>query len=139
MRFARYAGVQVATYGVDMGLFLLLFSLAGWGAVAANIVAKVCAGISAYLAHRYFTFEPARHGKHLRQAAMYAGLWALNVPLATGLLAMFLLLGMPAVVAKFVADVFCVGLNYWVSGKFIFTAGGNRFVSPGVPRQQDGS
>ena len=29
MRFARYVGVQVVTYGVDMGLFLLLFVLAG--------------------------------------------------------------------------------------------------------------
>ena len=40
-----------------------------------------------------FTFEAAREGKHLRQAALYAGLWALNVPLATGLLALFLVLG----------------------------------------------
>lgn len=139
MRFARYVGVQVVTYGVDMGLFLVLFALAGWRAVAANVVAKVCAGVSAYLAHRYFTFDAARHGAHLRQAALYAGLWALNVPLATGLLALFLLPGMPAVVAKFVADVFCVGLNYWVSGKFIFTAGRNQLFSPAVPRQQDGS
>lgn len=139
MRFARYVGVQVVTYGVDMGLFLLLFALAGWGAVAANVVAKVCAGISAYLAHRYFTFAAARDGKHLRQAALYAALWALNVPLATGLLALFLMLDVPAVAAKFVADVFCVGLNYWVSGKFIFTAGRTRFLSPGIPRQQDGS
>ncbi len=139
MRFIRYVGVQVATYGVDMGLFLLLFALAGWGAVAANILAKVCAGVSAYLAHRYFTFEAARRGAHLRQAAMYAGLWALNVPLATGLLALFLLLGMPAVAAKFVADVFCVGFNYWASGRFIFTSGRNLFFSPVIPRKQDGS
>ena len=139
MRFVRYVGVQVATYGVDMGLFLLLYALAGWAAVAANIVAKVFAGVSAYLAHRYFTFEAAREGKHLRQAALYAGLWALNVPLATGLLALFLLAGMPAVAAKFVADVFCVGLNFWVSGKFIFTAGRSQFFSPVIPRKQDGS
>ena len=139
MRFARYVGVQVVTYGVDMGLFLLLFALAEWGAVAANIVAKVCAGLSAYLAHRYFTFETARDGKHLRQAALYAALWALNVPLATGMLALFLVLGVPAVAAKFVADVICVGLNYRVSGKFIFTAGRSFFFSPAIPRQQDGS
>ena len=139
MRFARYVGVQVATYGVDMGLFLLLFALAGWGALAGNVVAKVCAGVSAYLAHRYFTFRAAREGKHLRQAALYAALWALNVPLATGLLALFLLVDVPAVAAKFVADVFCVGLNYWVSGRFIFTAGRNHFFSPAVSRQQDGS
>ena len=138
MRFPRYVGVQVVTYGVDMGLFLLLFALAGWGAVAANVLARICAGISAYLAHRHFTFEAARDGKHLRQAVLYAALWALNVPLATGMLALFLVLGVPVVAAKFVADVFCVGLNYWVSGKFIFTAGRNLFFSAVVPRQQDG-
>jgi len=123
----------------DYARFLLLFALVGWGAVAANVVAKVCAGVSAYLAHRYFTFEAARNGKHLRQAALYAALWALNVPLATGMLALFLVLEAPAVAAKFVADVFCVGLNYWVSGKFIFTAGRSRFFSPAIPRQPDGS
>ena len=139
MRFARYVGVQVATYGVDMGLFLLLFALAGWAAVAANVLAKVCAGISAYLAHRYFTFEAARDGKQLRQATLYAALWALNVPLASGTLALFLLFDVPAIAAKFAADVLCVGLNYWVSGKFIFTAGRNHYFSLGFSTRQDGS
>ena len=122
MRFARYVGVQAVTYGLDMGLFLFLFALAGMGAVAANVFAKICAGVFAYLAHRYFTFEVAREGKHGRQAVLYVALWSLNVPFATGLLALFLVLGMPTVVAKVIADVVCVGLNYWLSRNYVFTA-----------------
>ena len=121
LRFARYVAVQAATYGLDMGLFLLLFVLARQDAVLANVAAKVFAGIFAFLAHRYFTFEAAREGKQTRQAVLYVVLWSLNVPLSTGLLAFFLLLGMPAVVAKIIADVVCVGFNYWVSCNYIFT------------------
>ena len=131
IRFVRYVAVQVATYGVDMGLFLLLFALSGWGALTANAIAKIVAGVSAFLAHRYFTFESARGGNQARQAVLYVALWSLNVPLATGLLALFLLPGVPAVIAKFVADVFCVGLNYWVSRKYIFTGGQGSAVAPG--------
>ena len=129
IRFARYVAVQAVTYGLDMGLFLLLFVVAGQGAVAANVAAKIAAGIFAFLAHRYITFEAAREGKQARQAVLYLALWSLNVPLSTGLLAIFLLLGVPAVLAKVVADVVCVGLNYWVSRNFIFV--GLRTSIPG--------
>ena len=130
MRFARYVAVQVAAYGLDIGLFLLLFALVGWGALAANVAAKILAGVSAFLAHRYFTFESARGGNQARQAVLYVLLWSLNVPLATGLLAVFLLPGIPAVIAKVVSDIFCVGFNYVLSRKYIFT-GGREF--PAVP------
>ena len=130
MRFARYVAVQVAAYGLDIGLFLLLFALAGWGALVANVVAKILAGAFAFLAHRCFTFETARGGSQARQAILYVLLWSLNVPLATGLLAVFLLPGVPVVIAKVLADVFCVGFNYVISRNYIFT-GGRDF--PSVP------
>ena len=121
MRFVRYIVVQVGTYAQDMGVFLLLFAVAGWGAVASNVVAKILAGAFAFLAHRYVTFEFAAQGKVARQAAMYAALWALNVPLATGMLALLLMLGSPALIAKVISDLICVGLNYWLSRTYVFT------------------
>ena len=121
MRFVRYVTVQSITYGLDLGLFLVMFMLVGWGAVIANVFSKVCGGVFGYLAHRHFTFETARHGQLGRQALLYAGLWVLNVPLANGLLATFLLFDIPAIVAKIVSDVFCVGINYWLSRTYIFT------------------
>ena len=136
MKFVRYVAVQVVTYGLDFGLFLLLFALFGWGAVTANVIAKTLAGVSAFLAHRYFTFSVARGGNQARQALRYVALWSLNVPLATGLLALFLALGVPAVVAKVVSDVICVGLNYWVSRKYIFT--GERDAADSAATLQEG-
>ena len=141
MRFARYVGVQIVAYGVDMGLFLVFFALAGQGAVTANVAAKVVAGLFAFLAHRYITFEAARKGKQARQAVLYLALWLLNVPLSTGLLALLLLPGIAAVIAKVVADVVCVGLNYWVSRNFIFVGrqdSNRRFRTPAVTRAGDG-
>ncbi len=131
MGFARYVAVQIVGYGLDLGLFLLLVVPVGQTAVVANIFAKVCAGVFAFLAHRYFTFETATEGRHGRQAVLYIALWSLNVPLSTGLLALFLLFGVPAVIAKVVADVFCVGLNYWLSKRYIFT--GSRSSRHGSP------
>ena len=65
--------------------------------------------------------KPRGNGQLGRQALLYAGLWVLNVPLANGLLATFLLFEIPAIVAKVVSDVFCVGINYWLSRNYIFT------------------
>ena len=121
MRFVRYILVQVATYALDMGVFLLLFAMAGWGAVASNVVAKILAGAFAFLAHRCVTFEVAVQGQVARQAALYTALWVLNVPLATGMLALLLMLGSPALIAKVISDLVCVGLNYWLSGAYVFT------------------
>lgn len=132
IRFARYVAVQAATYGLDMGLFLVLFALAGQGAVASNVAAKIAAGVFAFLAHRYVTFEAAREGRQARQAVLYVALWSLNVPLSTGLLALFLLTGFPAVIAKVLADAVCIGLNYWVSRNFIFV-GAVGAVGPRTP------
>ena len=132
MRFARYVAVQIVAYGVDLGLFLLCFVLAGWGALAANVIAKIVAGVTAFLAHRYFTFEAARGGNQARQAVLYVALWSLNVPLATGLLALFLLLGVPAVIAKVVADVVCVGFNYLISRHYIFVGSTRRNAATGA-------
>ena len=120
MRFVRYVAVQVATYGMDMGLFLLLFAFAGTGPLVANVTAKIAAGAFAYLTHRRFTFEVAAGQGHVRPALLYVALWSFNVPLSTALLGLLLWLNLPAVAAKVAADVICVGLNYWISKNYIF-------------------
>jgi len=130
MSLVRYVGVQVFAYGVDLGLFLLLLGLAGAGPVTANVVAKVGGGLFAYLSHRHFTFGVSEHRGQVRQALLYLILWALNVPLSTALLGLLVLLDAPAVVAKVVADVMCVGLNYWISKNHIFVGSAERSDRP---------
>jgi putative flippase GtrA len=117
--FARYLGVQVLAYAIDMGGFLLVVWLGG-GPLFANVLAKLGAGGFAFLAHRRLTFglrgEPGAGGQLLR----YAVLLALNVPLATGILALLLPWFANAALAKFVADVVCVGLTFLLSSRLVF-------------------
>ena len=132
MSFVRYVAVQVLAYAMDLGLFLLLFGLAGAGPMAANVVAKVGGGLFAYLSHRHFTFGVSEQGGQVRPALLYMALWTLTVPLSTALLGVLVLLDALALVAKVVADVMCVGLNYWISKKYIFVGSAKRRVLPPV-------
>jgi len=137
--FLRYVLVQVVAYGLDMGSFLLL--VGGAGPLLANVIAKVLAGTFAFFAHRHITFrliaEPAGqsqtgrvqsgpsqtgHNQPGRQAVRYAMLLAANIPLASLLLLAVLVLVPVPVIAKFIADVICVGLTYWLSRHLVFRA-----------------
>jgi putative flippase GtrA len=120
MRFVRYLFVQVAAYGIDMGLFVLLFSYFQVAPLVANGIGKILAGIFAFLAHRSFTFGIAKCGRSARQAIKYGVLLALNVPLSALALGLMLLIVPQAVPAKFAADIICVFLTYWLSKRFVF-------------------
>ena len=117
--FARYLGVQVLAYAIDMGGFLAVVAL-GAGPLFANVLAKLAAGGFAFLAHRHLTFglrgQPGAAGQLLR----YAVLLALNVPLATGILALLLPWFSSAALARFLADVVCVGLTFFLSSRLVF-------------------
>lgn len=122
--FMRYLVVQVLAYGVDMGTFLLASTVFAWRPVAANVLAKILAGAFAFLAHRRITFETHGDGAARSQLLRYVALLALNVPLASGILALLLpLIGSP-VVAKVVADCICVGITFLLSRSLVFTAPG---------------
>ncbi len=117
--FGRYIGVQLVAYGIDMGGFLLVMLLGG-GPLLANVAAKLAAGGVAFLAHRRLTF--AVHGQPGAGAQLlkYTMLLVLNVPLATGALAVLLPWIAPPALAKFLADVVCVGLTFLASRWLVF-------------------
>lgn len=119
MTFARYVAVQLAAYALDMGMFLVLLHGGIAGPVPANVAAKIAAGAFAFFAHRAFTFRlggTARAG----EATRYAILLALNVPLASALLAALLHVVPHPVAAKFLADVVCVGLTFLLTRRAVF-------------------
>lgn len=122
MTFARYVAVQVVAYGLDFGTFILLMKALDSGAIAANVAAKVVAGAFAFLAHRAFTFRVAGPHRMVGEAVRYALLLALNVPLATGLLALFLVVIRDAPMAKVLADVVSVGLTFLLTRHAVFRA-----------------
>lgn len=120
MTFLRYIAVQLVAYGIDMSVFLAVLFSGALGPVETNVIAKLSAGLFAFVAHRQFTFRVAESIAAKEQAIRYFVLLALNVPVASVILT-FLLLWIPEpVMAKFIADVICVGLTYLLSKHFIF-------------------
>lgn len=116
--FARYVGVQVVAYAIDISGFLL-FSIF-IGPVAANVLSKIGAGIFAFTVHRRVTFKVYGHSDGRIQLVKYALLLSLNVPVSSGLLMLLLKWLSPPVVAKILSDVFCVWLTFLASRYIVF-------------------
>lgn len=119
MTFVRYIIIQVAAYAIDMGVFLLVMELFVYGPILSNVVAKIAAGIFAFILHRKFTFEVSDEEPRA-QAIKYSVLLGLNIPIASAALALLLLATSNAIAAKFIADVACVLLTYLLSKHLIF-------------------
>lgn len=121
MTFVRYIAIQLLAYGIDMGLFLTVLKSGLSGPIMANVLAKLAAGIFAFIVHRNFTFRVAESSAIRHQAIRYFVLLALNIPAASAILALLLVWIAEPVAAKFVADIICVALTYALSKHFIFT------------------
>lgn len=129
MTFLRYVTIQLLAYALDMGSFVLLTSLFKDDWVFMNIVGKVIAGMFAFFLHRHFTFESTQ-GSKKTQAVRYFSLLAINIPFSSALFTAGLhVLDAPAAV-KFISDVLCVILTYWISKLFVFHRGMADHSSP---------
>jgi putative flippase GtrA len=118
--FARYFFIQATLYLLDMGIFILLCRLFSFPAVGANIVGKVIASLAAFVAHRFFTFGITGQDQLIRQAASFITLLLINIPISTLLLTLFLRgIAWPEI-AKLLADVVTLGINFLLIKKFIF-------------------
>lgn len=135
MIFLRYVLIQLLAYGIDMGLFLVLLHSGFSSAIGCNVLAKFCAGVFAFMSHRYFTFHVNEKASISQQAIRYFSLLALNIPIASAVLALLLVWIANPVAAKFMADISCVVLTYILSKRFIFTSQ----VSPIAEKSSTGS
>ncbi|WP_246883031.1 GtrA family protein [Pseudomonas sp. Tri1] len=106
-------------YALDMGTFVLLMTLFQDHPVLANIAGKGVAGVFAFFLHRHFTFQSS-HRSSKAQAVRYFSLLAINIPLASALLSAGLYFVNSPAPVKFVSDVACVVLTYWISKLFVF-------------------
>lgn len=122
-RFIRYSLIQCVAYGLDMGGFILLYTYYEINPLLANVSGKVLAGIFAFIAHRIFTFNTPQSKGIGYQAASYFSLLMLNVPLSALLLSLTLWIISIPIGAKFLTDIGCLFLTYWLSSRFIFLAG----------------
>lgn len=123
MTFLRYVAIQLLAYGIDMGLFLFALHFELLGPIGANVAAKFAAGGFAFLAHRRFTFDVAGSDRIRQQALRYFVILAMNIPIASAILAVILHWTSAPVISKFISDVICVAISYGLSKYFIFNAG----------------
>ncbi|NCT57041.1 MAG: GtrA family protein [Legionella sp.] len=122
MKFFRYIMIQLFAYVIDMGSFLVMLGFFMLNPMIANILGKLAGGVFAFVAHRNITFKSNHKKDRAAQARRFFMLSLLNIPLSSMAL-MMLLYGVPYVVlAKFMADVSCVFLNYWINKTFVFVA-----------------
>ena len=119
MTFFRYIWIQIFAYIVDMGVFLILIELLAIGPLISNVVSKLVAGAFAFFLHRSFTFE-LKGRPHRSQALQYTSLLMINIPLTSIALALMLTFIPNVVIAKFLSDVSCFALSYFISKKYIF-------------------
>lgn len=119
--FVRYVVIQLLAYGIDMGLFLMVLKSELFGPIMANVLAKIAAGIFAFIVHRNFTFRVRISSEISKQAVRYFLLLALNIPIASAVLALLFVWISAPIVAKFLSDIICVALTYGLSKYFIFT------------------
>jgi putative flippase GtrA len=124
LTFIRYGAIQLLAYALDMGTFLLLISLFKDEPVLANIAGKGVAGVFAFFLHRHFTFQSNR-GSGKAQALSYFLLLAINIPIASALFSAGLYLVDSPATVKFVSDVACVVVTYWISKLFVFHSNGH--------------
>ena len=121
MQFIRYILIQVIAYSFDMGGYIFLLSYSEFHPLYANITSKILAGIFAFIAHRNFTFVVGKTKGSGIQAARYFSLFFLNIPLSSLLLVVILMVIPISTIGKFLSDVVCVLLTYWLSCRFIFS------------------
>jgi len=118
-KIIRYNLVQVTAYAIDMGTFLAIVSFLPERLVAANFCGKVFAGVYAFILHKYFTFGSVVEGGGNGEALRFTLLLIFNSVLST-LLLLFLSSYLLDTAAKFIADVICVGLSFFLADKLVF-------------------
>ncbi|MCX2545066.1 GtrA family protein [Pseudomonas sp. COW5] len=119
MTFAKYMGVQLLAYALDMSSFLLFAYLLDGQHVLANIFSKLFSGVFAFFLHRHFTFQSTETSRRT-QAIRYFSLLTINIPVSSGLFYVTLALITPPAFAKFVSDAACTAITYWISKVAIF-------------------
>ncbi|MDQ3524005.1 MAG: GtrA family protein [Chloroflexota bacterium] len=127
-QFGRYVAIQLVAYVLDMGSFLVLIGTVGDHPVWANIASKIVAGTFAFFGHRRFTFALDRRAAP-SEVTKYVLLLLANIPMTSLVLVALLHWTDVVTLAKFLADVSCVGITFLVAKFLVFTR-----TNGGIPR-----
>lgn len=112
--------VQGLAYVLDMGVFIGLTNVALTNPITSNVMSKLCAGIFAFILQRSFTFKVVNGHNVKRQAILYFLILFMNIPIASGVLTIFLIKIKEPSYAKFLSDIACILISYALCKYLIF-------------------
>jgi putative flippase GtrA len=118
-QIAKYSLIQITAYLMDYSVFIGLTYLFNAPPLESNVAGKILSGIFSYFSHRHYTFSREEKANVWPEAIRYFSVLALNVPLSSGLLALFSQF-LPLLLAKFVSDVLCVALSFKLTQSVVF-------------------
>lgn len=121
MTFLRYLFVQLLAYFVDIVFFLIFLNWVLIGPIYSNIFSKIFAGLFAFITQRKFTFRVITKDQIGKQAIRYIIVLIINIPIASAILFLILILISNNLIAKIFSDIIGVGISYILSKYFIFT------------------
>lgn len=119
-QLARYGGVGLVVYAVDLATFWAIATLAPTLYLAANVAGKAAGAATGFVLHKRITFAGTQRHRAPRQAAMYAALLAFNMAASSALLWLAVSLGAPAKPARIAIDLFVIATSFLASRFVIF-------------------
>jgi putative flippase GtrA len=118
-QIAKYALIQILAYLMDYGIFITLTYFFGAPPLQSNVAGKIISGVFSYFSHRHFTFSREEKENVWFEAIRYFTVLGLNVPISSGLLAIFCQF-LPVLIAKFISDALCVALSFKLTQLIVF-------------------
>ncbi len=84
---SAFGVVGLACFVLDVGLFQLLYTQVGVGAVTSKLVATLVSMTAAYLGHRYWSFSHRARTGHRREYTLFAAVNAFTLLLGLAIVA----------------------------------------------------
>jgi len=130
MQKAKFIVVGLVNTTLDFGIFNLLTSLAGFNAVLSNVISFSCGIVCSYFLNRNWTFKETRNADQTAEFLKFliSNLVALLVNTIAVWIAVRILettfdldLWLNSALAKIIATLFSLVLNYTFLSRWVFT------------------
>lgn len=119
-RIIRFAVVGVVNTGIDIGLFSLLFYVAGAPLLLANAVGYLAGATNSFFMNKFWTFSDTRdQGQAHRQYVVFVTLGLVGLGLSSAVVWSLAFL-MPEIVAKILSVGVLIVWNFGISRLIVF-------------------
>ena len=118
--FYNYLFIQSIAYCIDLGIFFMIFQFSNKNEIIANLLSKIISAIFSFYFLRKFVFLNFKNSLILKQVNRFFLILILNLPISSltiFLISKFISL---AILAKFISDVLCVLLSFWLTKNYTF-------------------